>query len=100
METLKATIAGIRMAALSAAVVGISVLDLELALAAQTRGPNEGRALARSQEGKTIVRVVGASPMSRCLATWDRTSGMSKKEWKATCRRVVKENPGLYSKPF
>ena len=42
----------------------------------------------------------GASPMSRCLATWDRTSQMSKQEWRQTCKRVVKENPGLYSKPF
>lgn len=75
----------------------------------ETGGPNKGRALVLGQEegqeegqegGKTIVRVAGASPMSRSLATWDRTSGMSKKEWKATCERLVKENPGLYSKPF
>jgi hypothetical protein len=41
-----------------------------------------------------------ASAMSRCLATWDRTSGMSKRTWKQTCKRVVKRHPGLYSKPF
>jgi hypothetical protein len=92
---------GIRIAVLSAVVLGISVLDLGFALAAETGGPNKGRALVLSQEeGKIIVRAAGTSPMSRCLATWDRTSGMSKKEWKATCKRVVKENPGLYSKPF
>jgi|SRR5262245_23121308 len=85
------------IAALSAAALGLSVLDL-LALAAQAGAPIAGQALVRSQESKWIVRA--ASPMSRCLATWDRTSGMSKKQWKATCRRVVKENPGLYSKPF
>lgn len=50
-------------------------------------------------DGK-FVPVKAASAMSRCLATWDRTSGMSKKVWKQTCKRVVKENPGLYSKPF
>jgi hypothetical protein len=49
---------------------------------------------------RKIVPVKVASAMSRCLATWDRTSGMSKKVWKQTCKRVVKENPGLYSKPF
>src|SRR5262245_65428815 len=86
VATLNATIVGIRIAALSAAVVGISVLDLGFALGAKTGGPSERSALARSQEGKMIVRVAGASPMSRCLATWDRSSGMSKKEWKATCR--------------
>jgi len=95
---------GIRVAVLSAVVLGISVWDLASALPAESGGPNKGRAVDLSQEegqeGKIIVRVAGASPMSRCLATWDRTSGMSKKEWKATCRRVVKENPGLYSKPF
>src|SRR5262245_45656165 len=46
-----------------------------------------------------MVRAEGASAMSRCLATWDRTSGMSKGQWKATCKRVVKENPGLYANP-
>jgi len=78
----------------------LSVLDIDFALAAETGGPIGGQALVRSQESKWMVRAEGASAMSRCLATWDRTSGMSKRQWKATCKRVVKENPGLYSKPF
>ena len=45
-------------------------------------------------------RVQTATPLSRCLATWNNTSGMSKREWKQTCKRVVKQNPGLYGKPF
>ena len=96
--------ARICFAALSAVALGLSVLDIEPALAVDlavaTGGPVAGEALVRSQESKWIVRAEGASPMSRCLATWDRTSGMSKKQWKATCKRVVKENPRLYSRPF
>jgi len=40
------------------------------------------------------------TPMARCLATWSRSTQMSKREWKDTCRRVVKNNPNLYNKPF
>jgi hypothetical protein len=50
------------------------------------------------QQGVSRARVT--SPMARCLATWDRSTQMSKREWKATCRRVVKTNPGLYNKQF
>jgi len=66
--------ARICIAALGAAALGLSVMDVELALAAE---PEESLFW--------IVRTGGASPISRCLATWDRTSGMSKQEWKATC---------------
>ena len=89
--------ARILIAALSAATLGLSVLDIKFALA-ETGGPIAEEALVRGQESAWIVRA--ASPMNRCLATWDRTSGMSKRQWKTTCKRVVKENPGLYSKPF
>ena len=92
--------ARICIAALSAAALSLSVLGIEIALAVETGGPVAREVLVRSQESKWIVRAEGASPMSRCLATWDRTSGMSKKQWKATCKRVVKENPRLYSRPF
>jgi len=87
-------------AALSAAALGLAVSEIEFALAAEICGTIAGQPPVRNQESKGIVRTVVASPMSRCLATWDRTSGMSRKQWKATCRRVVKQNPGLYSKPF
>lgn len=40
------------------------------------------------------------SPMSRCMATWDPSTQMSKRVWRETCKRTVRENPGLYSKPF
>jgi hypothetical protein len=92
--------ARIGIAALSAGALVLSVWDLEFALAAETGGPIAGQALVRSPESEWLVRAAGVSPISRCLATWDRTSGMSKKQWKTTCKRVVKENPGLYSKPF
>ena len=88
------------LSVLGLSVLGLSVLGIEIALAVETGGPVAGEVLVRSQESKWIVRAEGASPMSRCLATWDRTSGMSKKQWKATCKRVVKENPRLYSRPF
>jgi hypothetical protein len=92
--------APICIAALSAAALVLSGLDIELALAAETGGPIAGQALVGSQASAWIVRPAGATPISRCLATWNRTSGMSKKQWKATCKRVVKENPRLYNKPF
>jgi hypothetical protein len=96
VERMQGQIAArICIAALSAAALGLSVLDVELGLAAEP-----GEPIVRGQEGFWIVRAESTSPISRCLATWDRTSGMSKKEWKATCKRVVKRNPGLYSKPF
>jgi hypothetical protein len=41
-----------------------------------------------------------ATPMERCMATWNRASQMSKDEWRRTCKRVVKTNPDLYGKPF
>jgi len=51
-----------------------------------------------TERGALVVRVV--SPMARCMATWDRSSQMSKREWKETCKRVVKNNPRLYNKAF
>ena len=51
-----------------------------------------------SQRG--IERAATTAPMARCLASWDRSTQMSKREWKETCRRVVKNNPSLYNKPF
>ena len=40
------------------------------------------------------------TPMNRCMAAWDPATQMSKREWKETCERTVKEYPSLYSKPF
>jgi hypothetical protein len=97
---LQSIAAPICIAALSAVALVSSMLDIELALAAETGGPIAGQALVGSQASTWIMRTAGATPISRCLATWNRTSGMSKKQWKATCKRVVKANPGLYNKPF
>jgi hypothetical protein len=94
------TRARIYVVALSAAVFDLAVSDIKFTLAAEIGVPTTGGALTGSHDSQTFVRAQGVSPMSRCLATWDRTSGMSKRAWKATCKRVVKENPGLYSKPF
>jgi hypothetical protein len=63
-------------------------------------GPPVAPFPAQDQEDGDIVRVKAVTPLSRCLATWNNTSGMSKREWAQTCKRVVKQNPGLYSKPF
>ena len=49
---------------------------------------------------QTLEKVRATSAMSRCLATWDRSSQMSRRVWRQTCKRVVKNNPGLYNKPF
>ena len=91
-----------RMSALGLVALGTFILLLGLAQAAEP-----GRLLLVQAQvhqaqalkgGKTGDK--GAAAMSRCLATWDPTSQMSKQEWRQTCKRVVKENPGLYSKPF
>ena len=44
--------------------------------------------------------VRATTPMDRCMATWSPSTQMSKREWKDSCKRVVKNNPGLYNKPF
>jgi hypothetical protein len=61
-------------------------------LMAQTQVRNPARGYASN--------VKAASDMSRCMATWDPSTQMSKQEWRETCKRTVKKNPGLYSKPF
>ena len=86
--------------ALSAGVL-VAGLALPLAGLARAEPPKTARlgsANAAPQPGLSRVRT--ATPMARCLASWDRSTQMSKREWKETCRRVVKTNPGLYNKPF
>ena len=87
---------GTLIAALSVA-VGLSVLDVEFALAAESGGPITRQALAHRQEDCSRWGRISHEPM---FGHWDRTNGMSKKEWKATCKRAVKKNPALYGKPF
>jgi hypothetical protein len=82
---------------LSAGVL-VAGLALPFARAEPPKTARLGTANAAPQQGVSRVRAI--SPMARCLATWDRSTQMSKREWKETCRRVVKTNPGLYNKPF
>lgn len=49
---------------------------------------------------KNAGKVEAKTPMGRCMDTWDRASQMSKQEWRETCKRTIKENPGLYNKAF
>jgi hypothetical protein len=83
--------------------IGTSILFLGVVQAAEPTRSLLVQAQLHTAQTQNVGRTGGAkasSPMSRCLATWDRTSQMTKQEWRQTCRRVVKENPGLYSKPF
>lgn len=76
------------------ATVGVSAFLFTLVLAP---GPSMAQAqVAQQKAGK----VEGKSPMARCMDTWDRAAQMSKQEWKETCKRTIKENPGLYNKSF
>jgi len=56
--------------------------------------------LTKPYQQKNLQTVRATSAMARCLATWDRSSQMSRREWRQTCKRVVKNNPSLYNKPF
>ena len=87
------------MLSASVAAAGVSGLPLSSASAAPIT-PFLAPAPVQHREDAGIVRAKAATPLGRCLATWNNTSGMSKREWKQTCKRVVKQNPGLYSKPF
>ena len=75
------------------ATVGISVFLVTLVHAP---GPSIAQAPAQQKAGKAEAK----SPMTRCMDTWDRAAQMSKQEWKETCKRTIKENPGLYDKSF
>jgi hypothetical protein len=85
--------------ALSAGVL-VAGLAFPLAGVARAEPPQPARFGTASPPQQGVSRVRATSPMARCLATWDRSTQMSKREWKETCRRVVKTNPGLYNKPF
>ena len=69
-------------------------------LAAERDNPSLAQTLVQNPERGKAPNARGESPMSRCMATWDPSTQMSKQVWRETCKRTVKENPGLYSKPF
>ena len=74
--------------------------SVSLPLAGGVRAEPSQPALTKPDRQKNVQKVRTTSPMARCLATWDRSSQMSRQEWKQTCKRVVKNNPGLYNKAF
>jgi hypothetical protein len=76
------------------------IAGVSLPLAGVVRAEPSQLAPTKPDQQKYVQKVRTTSPMARCVATWDRSSQMSRQEWKQTCRRVVKNNPGLYNKPF
>ena len=73
--------------------------SLSSILAAEGANPSLAQTLVQNP-GRDKAPHATVSPMSRCMATWDPSTQMSKQAWRETCKRMVKENPGLYSKPF
>jgi hypothetical protein len=73
---------------------------VSLPLAGGVRAEPSPPSLTKPYQQKNLQTVRASSAMTRCLATWDRSSQMSRREWRETCKRVVKNNPGLYNKPF
>ena len=80
--------------AASLAAVGISVFLITL-----VHAPGPSMAQAQPAQQKTD-KAEAKTPMDRCMDTWDRAAQMSKEEWRETCKRTIKENPGLYNKAF
>src|SRR5262245_3626226 len=76
------------------------VAGLSFPLAGATRAEPAQPSQTKPFQQKSLQTVRATSAMGRCLATWDRSSQMSRREWRETCKRVVKNNPGLYNKPF
>jgi hypothetical protein len=81
-------------------IVAASMLSPGLIIAGERDGPSLAQALVQNPGRRRDPNVKVISPMSRCMATWDSSTQMSKQEWRTTCKRTVRENPGLYNKPF
>jgi len=85
------------LAAVKVAALAISVSLVNLPYAAE---PDRLVLQAqRSPQGGSKTTAAD-TPMSRCMATWDPATQMSKREWRETCGRTIKDYPGLFSKPF
>jgi len=80
--------------------VSLLLAGLSLPLAGGAQAEPSQPSLTKPYQHKSLQTVRATSAMARCLATWDRSSQMSRREWKDTCKRVVKNNPSLYNKPF
>jgi len=82
-------------------VLRLSAMVTAVGLAAITLVHAPGPSLAQAQLAQQKTNKADAkTPMSRCMDTWDRAAQMSKEEWRETCKRTIKENPGLYNKAF
>lgn len=88
------------LAVVNMGAVGASVLIASLIHAAEATDPSTPAAQVAQQSGGRSKKAEVKSPMARCLESWDRTTQMSKQEWKETCKRTVKENPGLFDKAY
>jgi hypothetical protein len=84
------------------ATVKLLVIAVAIELLVAANGATLTLAPARGENGKSgwVHDVKATKAMSRCMATWGPSTQMSKQEWRATCKRVVKRHPGLYNKPF
>lgn len=85
------------------AAVGLTAVGLAGFLADPLHAPGaRGPILAQSQvvPPKKNTEQVDESAMTRCMDTWDRATQMTKEEWRESCKRSIKENPELYTKPF
>jgi len=93
----------LRRTALFAA-VALAVVGLTLSLTSPGHPQGAGRqVLAQAQvvpPQKKSTEAVDESAMTRCMATWDRATQMSKEEYRESCKRSIKENPELFTKPF
>jgi hypothetical protein len=86
------------------AAIALTALGLTAFLADPGPTPDtSGQIVAQAQvvpPKKNSTEQVDESAMTRCMDTWDRATQMSKEEWRESCRRSIRENPGLYTKPF
>ena len=78
---------------------GLAAVGASMFLLTLVHAPEASNAQAQVAQQKTD-KAEAETPMSRCMATWDRATQMSKEEWRETCKRTIKENPDLYNKSF
>lgn len=83
----------------SATFSAVAALGLGVFLITLVHAPAPSLAQAQPAQQKTN-KAEAKTPMDRCMNTWDRAAQMSKEEWRETCKRTIKENPGLYNKAF
>jgi hypothetical protein len=90
-----------RSVGLAAAVSAIAPwLFPNFTVGAVDRKPNAAQAQLVQQRGAKSDKAGLKTPIERCIATWDRTTQMSKQEWRETCKRTVKEYPDLFNRPY